>query len=289
MADPLRVAVVYGSARPQRLGIRMARFVAGGFARRGHRADLVEPLAHPLPLLELRYREHPEGEAPEALEKVHRIFEVADAFVAVSGEYNGGVPPAMLNILDHFLPEFARKPSAVCCYSVSPFGGARAVAPLRAVFATLGAPPVQAVLARPPDRRGLRRGRGRPSTPRWGSGSTGSPPRSSGTPGRSAGRGTRAPADPDHPPWLRHAGGRGRRGTPMPARDRIRPIRQPRTLRGGALRRSFPTRPESAPNSTPFFLPPHAQDALNQYNQLLRAGERPYRKPALARVAGWRP
>lgn len=149
MADPLRVAVVYGSARPQRLGIRMARFVAGGFARRGHRADLVEPLAHPLPLLGLRYREYPEGKAPETLEKVHRVFDAADAFVAVTGEYNGAVPPALVNTLDHFLPEFARKPSSVCCYSISPFGGARAVAPLRALFATLGAPPVQAVLHAP--------------------------------------------------------------------------------------------------------------------------------------------
>lgn len=149
MAAPLRIAVVYGSARPRRLGIRMARYVADGFARRGHRADLVEPLTHPMPLLELRHREHPAGGAPEAIESAHRIFDAADAFVAVTGEYNGAVPPALVNILDHFLPEFARKPSAVCCYSVSPFGGARAVAPLRALFTALGAPPIQAVLHAP--------------------------------------------------------------------------------------------------------------------------------------------
>lgn len=149
MAAPLRIAVIYGSARPQRLGIRMARFVTDGFARRGCRADLVEPLTHPFPLLELRYREHPEGGAPEPIEEAHRILDAADAFVAVTGEYNGTVPPALVNVLDHFLPEFARKPSAVCCYSVSPFGGARAVAPLRSLFAVLGAPPVQAVLHAP--------------------------------------------------------------------------------------------------------------------------------------------
>ncbi len=140
----LCIAVIYGSVRPQRVGIRMARFVTRAFRNRGAEAILVDPLEHRLPLLEKRYREYGEGEAPAALDSVHRILDRADAFVAVSAEYNGSVPPALVNLLDHFLPEYARKPSAVCTYSPGPLGGALAAVPLRHLFTVLGAPPIGA-------------------------------------------------------------------------------------------------------------------------------------------------
>ncbi len=142
----LRIAVIYGSTRPQRLGIRAAKFLVRGFTERGSHVDLIEPLEHPLPLLELRYREHGEGKAPKPMETVHKILDAADAFVIVSGEYNNSIPPALANIIDHFLPEYSRKPSAVCCYSVSPFGGAHALTAVRALLAAVGAPPIGASL-----------------------------------------------------------------------------------------------------------------------------------------------
>ena len=140
----LRIAVIYGSVRPQRVGIRMARFVAQAFRDRGQEATLIDPLEHRLPLLERRYREYEAGEAPDALDFVHGVFDRADAFVAVSAEYNGSIPPALVNVLDHFLPEYARKPSAVCTYSPGPLGGALAAVPLRHLFTVLGAPPIGA-------------------------------------------------------------------------------------------------------------------------------------------------
>ena len=78
------------------------------------------------------------------LHYVHRVLERADAFVAVSAEYNGSIPPALVNVLDYFLPEYARKPSAVCTYSPGPLGGALAAIPLRHLFTVLGAPPIGA-------------------------------------------------------------------------------------------------------------------------------------------------
>ena len=140
----LRIAVIYGSVRPQRVGIRMARFVTQAFRDRGQEATLVDPLEHRIPLLERRHREYDAGEAPGALDFVHRVFDQADAFVAVSAEYNGSIPPALVNVLDHFLPEYARKPSAVCTYSPGPLGGALAAVPLRHLFTVLGAPPIGA-------------------------------------------------------------------------------------------------------------------------------------------------
>ncbi len=120
----------------------MARFVLNGFRERGHDTQLVDPMEYRLPLLEKRYRDYKEGEAPEALNAVHSIFDKADAFVAVTAEYNGSIPPALVNVLDYFLPEYARKPSAVCSYSPGPLGGAMATIPLRHLFTVLGAPPI---------------------------------------------------------------------------------------------------------------------------------------------------
>jgi NAD(P)H-dependent FMN reductase len=45
--------------------------------------------------------------------------------IVVSGEYNHTVPPALTNLMDHFLEEYCRKPSAIVCHSAGPFGEAR--------------------------------------------------------------------------------------------------------------------------------------------------------------------
>jgi NAD(P)H-dependent FMN reductase len=58
--------------------------------------------------------------------------------VIVSGEYNHTVPPALTNLLDHFLEEYFYKPSAIVCYSAGAFGGVRAAITLRAMLAELG-------------------------------------------------------------------------------------------------------------------------------------------------------
>ena len=47
----LKLVVFYGSARSSRQGIRAARFVLAQCRRRGHEAELIEPLSHPLPIL----------------------------------------------------------------------------------------------------------------------------------------------------------------------------------------------------------------------------------------------
>ena len=41
------------------------------------------------------------------LEKLATLYRAADAFVVVTGEYNHGLPPALANVLDHFLEEYS--------------------------------------------------------------------------------------------------------------------------------------------------------------------------------------
>ena len=134
----LRILVVYGSVRSTRQGIRAARFIVTECRARGHEVTLIDPLEYPLPLLDKMYKEYPKGRAPEMLERLAALIVPADGVVVVSGEYNHSIPPALSNLLDHFLEEWFWKPSAIVCYSAGPFGGVRAAMQLRMMLAELG-------------------------------------------------------------------------------------------------------------------------------------------------------
>lgn len=146
---PLELVVVYGSVRTERKGIRAARFIAERARGRGHSVTLVDPLEHRLPLLDKMYKEYDAGEAPEALQRLAEIIAPADGYIIVSGEYNHTVPPALSNLLDHFLEEYFWKPSAIMCYSAGSFGGVRAAMTLRAMLAEMGMSSIPSILPVP--------------------------------------------------------------------------------------------------------------------------------------------
>jgi NAD(P)H-dependent FMN reductase len=146
---PLKIVIVFGSVRTERRGIRAARFVEGQFRNRGHDVTLVDPVDVKLPLLDRMYKEFPKGSAPEVLERLATLFRAADGFVIVTGEYNHAVPPALVNLLDHFLEEYFFRPSGIVSYSVGAFGGVRAAVPLRAMLAELGMPSIPSTLPIP--------------------------------------------------------------------------------------------------------------------------------------------
>jgi NAD(P)H-dependent FMN reductase len=134
----LSIAVLLGSVRRDRLGIRAARMVIRAVQARGHEAVLVDPLEVQLPLLDRMYKEYALGTAPEVLENLATLYRRVDGFLIVSGEYNHGIPPAMKNLLDHFLEEYFWRPSGIVCYSAGQYGGVRAAMALRATLAELG-------------------------------------------------------------------------------------------------------------------------------------------------------
>ena len=145
----LNIALLYGSVRTERKGIGFARFLEAQVARRGHNATLIDALEHRIPLLDKMYKEYPAGAAPAALEAIAAIIRPADGFVIVSGEYNHGIPPALKNLLDHFLEEWFWRPSAIACYSAGSFGGVRAAMQLRATLAELRMPSIPSLLPAP--------------------------------------------------------------------------------------------------------------------------------------------
>ena len=55
----LKYAVLLGSVRRDRMGIRAARLIMTALAARGHAPTLVDPLVLQLPLLDRMYKEYP--------------------------------------------------------------------------------------------------------------------------------------------------------------------------------------------------------------------------------------
>jgi NAD(P)H-dependent FMN reductase len=145
----LSVAVLLGSVRRDRMGSRAAKLVVRELERRGHEVHLVDPLEVQLPLLDRMYKEHAAGEAPENLERLATLYRGVDGFLVVSGEYNHGIPPALKNLLDHFLEEYFWRPSGIVCYSAGGFGGVRAAMQLRMTLAELGMPSLSSLLPIP--------------------------------------------------------------------------------------------------------------------------------------------
>ena len=161
----MKFVVIAGSVRSDRQGIKAARFVERRLAGRGHEVTLVDPLELGLPLLDRMYKEHPKGQAPEPLERLAGLYRAADGFAIVSGEYNHSIPPALSNLLDHFLEEYFFRPSAIICYSAGQFGGVRAAMQLRALLGELGMPSISSILPIPTIGRALNDA-GDPSDPR---------------------------------------------------------------------------------------------------------------------------
>ena len=138
MADPFLVPVIFGSVRTERQGIRAARFMVEALRAEGCTPVLVDPMEKRLPLLDKMYKEFPPGQAPPPLEELAELYRKADGFCIVSGEYNHGIPPALKNLLDHFLEEYFWRPAGIVCYSNGRFGGVRAAMQLRMSLAEMG-------------------------------------------------------------------------------------------------------------------------------------------------------
>ncbi len=143
---PLTIPVIFGSVRSARVGPRVAHYLVKAVEKRGHTAILVDPEAYPLPLLDKMYKEYTPETVPPVLARLAPIIKSADAYLIVTAEYNHSVPPALSNLLDHFLEEYNFKPSAIACYSPGVFGGVRAAMQLRAMLPEMGMTSIPSLL-----------------------------------------------------------------------------------------------------------------------------------------------
>ena len=142
------VAVLQGSVRRDRMGDRAAKWVLRELEKRGHEAVLVDAARLELPLIDRMWKEMKDSEEAEfaplkaKLRPLADLYARMDGLVAVSAEYNHSAPPALTNLLDYFLEEYFYRPSAIVCYSKSPYGGVRAAMQLRALLPEVGMPTI---------------------------------------------------------------------------------------------------------------------------------------------------
>ena len=148
----LNILVFLGTVRnstppkPARLGRRVAKACLAHLETH-HNVMLIDPLELDLSAPFKPHFAYADGKAPNALEKLAKQIENADAYVMVSPEYNHAMSPALADLLNHFGSSlFSFKPSAIVTYSAGQWGGARAAVNMRTFLAELGCLPVSAMV-----------------------------------------------------------------------------------------------------------------------------------------------
>ena len=122
----MKFSVLYGSHRENRAGIKVANYVVEKLQQSNHHVDFFDAKELDLPLLDKRYSDYEEGQAPAILEHFAQTIKTSDGLVLVAGEYNFSIQPGLKNMLDHFYIEYKHRPAALVLYSASDFGGLRA-------------------------------------------------------------------------------------------------------------------------------------------------------------------
>ena len=135
-----KIALIVGSVRHDRQGIKVARWIEEKLKNRNHVVFFIDPIETNLPLLDRMYKEM--TNPTEKLRELHDKIRNAEAYLPVTPEYNHSTSAAMKNTLDYFLEEYYFKPSAIVSYSPGGFGGINAAQQIRLIFAELGAPSI---------------------------------------------------------------------------------------------------------------------------------------------------
>ena len=144
------ILVFYGSYRSDRMGIRLARYIVAGLAKRGAVPELIDAQEVGLPMLDRMYKEYPKGSAPPSMEALADKIRKADAFVFVTGEYNWGPQPGLKNLTDHFLEEWFWRPAAIASYSAGRFSGVRSGFVWHGILSEMGMIVISSTLAAGP-------------------------------------------------------------------------------------------------------------------------------------------
>jgi NAD(P)H-dependent FMN reductase len=126
-----KIALIVGSVRRDRQGIKVARWLEEKLKDRNHIVFFIDPVELNLPLLDRMYKEMPNP--PENLRDLWNKIKDAEGYLPVTPEYNHSTSAAMKNTLDYFLEEYNFKPSAIVSYSPGGFGGINAAQQMRLI------------------------------------------------------------------------------------------------------------------------------------------------------------
>ncbi|MBF9254259.1 NAD(P)H-dependent oxidoreductase [Pontibacter sp. 172403-2] len=121
----MNIAVISGSARPERQSHQVAVEVKNSLDKLNIRNWLFDVKELNLPLLDYTYDKHP---APgEILKQLKNKLDHTDAFIIVSPEHNGSFSGALKNTMDYFYKEYAHKVFGIVTVSSGVLGGINAL------------------------------------------------------------------------------------------------------------------------------------------------------------------
>lgn len=129
----IKIAIILGSTRPNRLGEQVAKWVYDfALKRKDAEYELIDIKDYNLPLLD-----EPIPPSMGKYSKEHTInwskkIESFDAYIFVTGEYNHSVPGALKNAIDFLYKEWNNKAAGFVSYGSA--GGVRSVEHLRGIM-----------------------------------------------------------------------------------------------------------------------------------------------------------
>jgi NAD(P)H-dependent FMN reductase/GNAT superfamily N-acetyltransferase len=145
---PLRVLVLVSSTRPGALGPVVADWLTGAITARAAElgAELVPVSLADLPFLD--EEDHPSSGVyrNEHTRRWSATVDAADGFIAVTPEYNYGMPATLKNALDYLSREWSWKPMGFVSYG-NTSAGTRSVQHAKQVVTTLRLVPLGATVA----------------------------------------------------------------------------------------------------------------------------------------------
>ena len=131
----MKLAVVLGTVRENRLTERVAKWVAGEASQReGVEVTLIDLKDYPMPFFDepMSPRYNPDRHINEVAQKWLAQLLAAEAFVYVTPEYNHSIPGVLKNALDYVTWEMVKKPATVVSHGT--VGGARATMHLKEIL-----------------------------------------------------------------------------------------------------------------------------------------------------------
>ncbi|WP_328468654.1 bifunctional NAD(P)H-dependent oxidoreductase/GNAT family N-acetyltransferase [Actinoplanes sp. NBC_00393] len=147
---PVRILVIMCSTRPGALGPAVGEWLIEAITPRAAElgAELVPIALSDLDLPFLDEEEHPSSGMyrQEHTRRWSAIVDAADGFIAVTPEYNYGMPAALKNALDYLSREWAWKPIGFVSYGHTS-AGTRSVQHAKQVVTTLRLVPLGATVA----------------------------------------------------------------------------------------------------------------------------------------------
>lgn len=121
----MNIAIVSGSARPERQSHQVALEVQQRVSKLGIENWLWDIKESNLPLLDYTFDTHPNP--GETLKQLKIKLDQTDAFILVSPEHNGSYPGALKNSMDYFYKEYVHKVFGIVTVSNGVLGGINAL------------------------------------------------------------------------------------------------------------------------------------------------------------------